>query len=95
MRVPRPNYNSHREQILKRKNFLPTLLVTILLWILLGALVYFVDPETLKPFENQWDFLESINRVEEVTLDEIIEINALSRQNQTEIKNTKKYNCLG
>ena len=46
----------------------------------------FVDSETIKPIENQWDFLESINRVEEVTLDEIIEINALSRQNQTEIK---------
>jgi len=46
MRVPHSNYNSHREQILKRKNFLPTLLVTVLLWLLLGALVYFVDPQT-------------------------------------------------
>lgn len=46
MRVPRPNYNSHREQKLKRKNFLPTLLITILLWALLGGLIYFVDPKT-------------------------------------------------
>jgi hypothetical protein len=29
---------------LKRKNFLPTLLITILLWLLLAGLVYFVDP---------------------------------------------------
>jgi hypothetical protein len=34
----------HHEQRLKRKNFLPTLLITILLWIMLGGLVYFVDP---------------------------------------------------
>ena len=33
-------------QKLKRKNFLPTLLITILLWTLLGGLVYFVDPDT-------------------------------------------------
>jgi hypothetical protein len=46
MRVPRPNYNSHREQILKRKNFLPTLLITVLLWIMLGGLIYFVEPGT-------------------------------------------------
>lgn len=41
----------------------------------------FVDPETLKPFENQWDFLESSHRVEESVLDEIIEINNLSVPN--------------
>lgn len=35
-----------KEQVLKRKNFLPTLLLTILFWILLGALIYFVDPAT-------------------------------------------------
>jgi len=46
----------------------------------------FVDPDTIKPFENQWDILESINRVEEAALDEIIEINTLSRPNQTDIK---------
>lgn len=34
------------QQILKRKNFLPTLLVTILLWGMAGALVYFIDPAT-------------------------------------------------
>jgi len=39
----------------------------------------FVDPETLKPFENQWDFLATINRVAENALDEIIEINNLSQ----------------
>jgi len=46
----------------------------------------FVDPETLKPFENQWDFLEAVYRVEEAVLDEIIEINNLSRPNQTEMQ---------
>jgi hypothetical protein len=46
----------------------------------------FVDPNILKPFENQWDFLESIQRTEESALDEIIEINNLSRLNQSEIK---------
>lgn len=35
-----------KEQVLKRKNFLPTLLLTILFWFLLGALIYFVDPGT-------------------------------------------------
>jgi len=44
----------------------------------------FVDPVTLKPFENQWDFLESIQRVEEGVLDEIIEINSLSLPNLTD-----------
>ena len=38
--------NIRKEQVLKRKNFLPTLLVTIILWLLLGGLVYFVDPNT-------------------------------------------------
>lgn len=37
---------SRKEQVLKRKNFLPTLILTILFWLLLGALVYFVDPGT-------------------------------------------------
>jgi hypothetical protein len=46
MRVPRPKYSKHAEQKLKRKNFLPTLLITILLWIMLGGLIYFVDPGT-------------------------------------------------
>jgi len=33
-----------KQQVLKRKNFLPTLLITVLLWLLLAGLVYFVDP---------------------------------------------------
>jgi hypothetical protein len=37
---------NRQQQVLKRKNFLPTLLITILLWGLLGALVYFIDPST-------------------------------------------------
>ena len=36
--------NSHKQQILKRKNFLPTLLLTIVLWGFLAGLIYFVDP---------------------------------------------------
>jgi hypothetical protein len=35
-----------KQQVLKRKNFLPTLLITILLWGLLAGLIYFVDPGT-------------------------------------------------
>ncbi|OGM81742.1 hypothetical protein A2434_00850 [Candidatus Woesebacteria bacterium RIFOXYC1_FULL_41_14] len=38
--------NKRKEQVLKRKNFLPTLLLTVLFWVLLGLLVYFVDPKT-------------------------------------------------
>lgn len=38
--------NIRKEQQLKRKNFLPTLLITIFLWSLLGLLIYFVDPST-------------------------------------------------
>lgn len=38
--------NLRKQQVLKRKNFLPTLLITILLWLLLGGLVYFIDPAT-------------------------------------------------
>lgn len=29
-----------------RRNFLPTLILTIALWLLVAALVYFVDPDT-------------------------------------------------
>jgi hypothetical protein len=35
-----------KQQILKRRNFLPTLLVTILLWLVLSGLIYFIDPGT-------------------------------------------------
>ena len=38
----------------------------------------FIDPSTMKPYQNQWDFLESIQRIEESTLDDTIEINGLS-----------------
>ncbi|MCL5808099.1 MAG: hypothetical protein M1418_06075 [Deltaproteobacteria bacterium] len=40
----------------------------------------FIEPETMKPHQNQWDFLESIQRVEESILDDIIEINGLTGQ---------------
>lgn len=35
-----------KQAILKRKNFLPSLILTIILWIALGAVTYFVDPQT-------------------------------------------------
>jgi len=35
-----------KEQIRRRKNFLPTLIITFLLWMLTSGLVYFIDPET-------------------------------------------------
>jgi len=35
-----------KQQVLKRKNFFPTLLITVLLWIATAALIYFVDPGT-------------------------------------------------
>ena len=53
---------------------------------LFGALVLqgrtvFVRPEnSLEPYPNQWDFLESIQRVAERTLDEIIEANQLAKE---------------
>jgi hypothetical protein len=56
MRVPRHHYISredrrhgtsdHSDQKIKRKNFLPTLIFTVVLWIILGGVVYFVDPNT-------------------------------------------------
>lgn len=36
----------HRQQAVKRRNFLPALLVTILLWLLLAGLIYFIDPNS-------------------------------------------------
>lgn len=38
----------------------------------------FIEPHTLKPYPDQWAFLESVERVEEQALDEIIELNDLS-----------------
>ena len=40
----------------------------------------FVDYKTFKPFPNQWDFLEFIERHDESVLDEIIETNNLSAE---------------
>lgn len=37
---------TRKKAILKRKNFFPTLFVTILFWLLLIGLIYFVDPES-------------------------------------------------
>lgn len=37
---------NRQQQILKRKNFFPTLLITVLLWGLTGTLVYLIDPST-------------------------------------------------
>jgi hypothetical protein len=38
----------------------------------------FLDPYTLKPYTDQWTFLESVKCVDEHLLDNIIEINDLS-----------------
>ncbi len=35
-----------KEQIRKRKNFLPTLIITIFLWLLLSGVIYFVEPDS-------------------------------------------------
>jgi len=40
----------------------------------------FIDPKTLEPYPDQWVFLESVKRVDEQVLDDIIEINDLSSQ---------------
>ena len=37
----------------------------------------FIEPYTLKPYPDQWAFLESVKRVERHALDEIIELNDL------------------
>ena len=36
-----------QKEVKLRKNFFPTLLITVLLWILLGGLIYFVDPSSI------------------------------------------------
>jgi hypothetical protein len=44
----------------------------------------FIDPPTLNPYPDQWAFLETVKRVEEQALDEIIELNGLPvPQNQS------------
>lgn len=45
--------------------------------VLLGKTV-FIEPHTLEPYPDQWAFLETVERVEERVLDEIIELNGLS-----------------
>ena len=35
-----------QKEVKLRKNFFPTLLITIVLWILLGGLIYFIDPSS-------------------------------------------------
>lgn len=40
-------HSNTKAKILKRKNFLPTLLITILLWTSIAFVVYFLDPSTL------------------------------------------------
>jgi hypothetical protein len=37
--------DKRKQQILRRKNFFPTLVLTILFWLTLGGLVYFVEPD--------------------------------------------------
>jgi len=37
----------------------------------------FVDPKTFEPYPNQWELLESVCRIRESTLDEIIDLNGL------------------
>jgi len=38
----------------------------------------FINPDSLEPHQNQWDFLDTIQRIQESLLDEIIETNELS-----------------
>lgn len=38
----------HRiEELRRRKNFLPTLIITIILWLILAGIVYFIDPQQM------------------------------------------------
>jgi hypothetical protein len=39
-------HSNIKKSALKRKNFFPTLVITILLWISLAGLVYFIAPDT-------------------------------------------------
>ena len=55
----------------------------------------FIEPYTLKPYPDQWAFLESIKRVEERVLDEIIELNDLlitdNQSNQSSYNSDNGY----
>jgi uncharacterized membrane protein YbhN (UPF0104 family) len=35
----------HKKEVLKRKNFLPTLIVTLFIWLALGGIIYFLEPD--------------------------------------------------
>lgn len=66
---------------------------------LFGALIprektVFVNPTTFERYPNQWDFLESVERVGEHILDDIIEINNLSIP-QTEPRPSKSNSAKG
>ncbi len=37
---------ARQKEVKLRKNFFPTLLITIFLWVLLAGLIYFVDPNS-------------------------------------------------
>jgi hypothetical protein len=36
-----------KEKIRRRKNFFPTLIIIFLSWVILGGIIYFIDPGTL------------------------------------------------
>jgi hypothetical protein len=38
----------------------------------------FIEPHTLKPYPDQWSFLETVERIDEKVLDDIFELNGLS-----------------
>ena len=38
---------NRRQQVLKRKNFLPSLIATLVLWAILALTIYFLDPFTV------------------------------------------------
>ena len=52
----------------------------------------FVDPKTFEPFFNQWTFLNSISRLDESALDDIIELNDLSLMSDHPPSNTGSGN---
>ena len=40
----------------------------------------FIDPKTFEPYTNQWEFFESVTKTSESLLDDIIELNDLSKK---------------
>jgi len=54
----------------------------------------FIEPETMQPYQNQWDLLESIQCVDESILDDIIEINGLSSEKPSEIRTNQSKDRL-